>query len=548
MTTFRRRDFVAALSALSLSPVALAARRDGSAGNRHSERFLHGVASGDPLHDRVVLWTRITPRRLEHVVEGYWQVATDSRLRHVCNAGRFTTDVSRDFTVKIDADRLDPGRTYYYRFTVRGAQSAIGRTRTLPLGDISSLRLAFASCSNYPYGYFNPYRRIAERNDLDFVLHLGDYLYEYALGGYADPALATLRDVVPHNEIVTLADYRLRHALYKSDPDLQEAHRQHPFICVWDDHEITNDTWRDGAENHNPEQGEGEWATRKRQAVRAYNEYMPVRSRSLFDDKVYRRFRIGTLADLMMLDTRLHGRDLQAAFKTGESELPANDPIVSDPGRTLLGWDQEQWLDRQLWNSKARGTIWRVLGQQVMMAQLSATFGQTMINPDQWDGYRPARERLYQHLLDHSIDNNVVLTGDIHSSWCSDLTLNPWDPSGYDPLTGRGVLGAEFVTPGVTSPGPIPDPATAAAVAGQLRLASPHMKYIDLYRRGYGVLDLNRQRALCSIYHVDRVDALSDQEMLAGAFVTEAGNNVVRAAVAEPSSVTAAEPAPAAGE
>lgn len=308
---------------------------------------------------------------------------------------------------------------------------------------------------------------------------------------------------------------------------MQEAHRLHAFICVWDDHESANDAWREGAQNHNPEQGEGEWVMRRRHAVRAYNEYMPIRSTTNVDDQIYRRFRIGNLADLIMLDTRLHGRDLQAAFKTGQSELPANDPVIADGTRTLLGFDQEAWLERQLWNSKMRDTRWRVLGQQVMMAQLSATFGQTIINPDQWDGYRPARERLYRHLLDNNIENNVVLTGDIHSSWGSDLTLNPWG-GGYNPATGAGVVGAEFVCPAVTSPGPIPDPATAEGLAAQLRLASPHMKYINLYRRGYGVLDLNHERVQCEIYHVATVDVKSEQEELATVMVSEAGNNVVR--------------------
>jgi alkaline phosphatase D len=297
---------------------------------------------------------------------------------------------------------------------------------------------------------------------------------------------------------------------------------------VWDDHESANDSWRDGAENHNPENGEGEWVVRRRNAVRAYNEYMPIRSSSDSDDEIYRSFRIGDLADLVMLDTRLHGRDLQAAFKTGQSDLPVSDPTISDGTRTLLGFDQEEWLERQLWESKQRGQTWRVLGQQVMMAQLSTTFGQTIINADQWDGYRPARERLFRHLIDNNIKNNVVLTGDIHSTWCADLTLNPWDSSRYNPQTGAGVVGAEFVCPAVTSPGVVPDDATAALLAGQLRFVSPHLKYINLNRRGYGVLDLTHEMATCEIYHVATVDAKSDQETLAATMVSEVGNNLVR--------------------
>lgn len=529
MSRISRREFVAALSAVGVTSAAFASGRDEAPSSQRGPVFAHGVASGDPLHDRVILWTRITPRRLNDVIEGRWRLSSDPAMKQVCTTGWFSTDITADFTVKIDATGLEPGQTYYYRFETRGAQSPVGRTKTLPAGRVDSLKLAFASCSNYPYGYFNAYGRIAARQDLDLVLHLGDYIYEYPLGGYANPALAGIRDVVPANEILTLTDYRLRHALYKSDPDLQEAHRLHPFICVWDDHESANDAYRDGAENHDPQQGEGDWEMRKRNAVRAYNEYMPIRSRSKHDDKIYRRFRVGNLADLIMLDTRLHGRDLQAAFKTGEAELPANDPVVSDPSRTLLGLDQEQWLQEQLWSSKTRGATWRVLGQQVMMAQLSATFGRTIINADQWDGYRPARERLLRHLIDNRIDNNVVLTGDIHSSWANDLTLNPWDSAGYNPSTGAGSAGVEFVAPAVSSPGPIPDPATAAVVAGQLRFVSPHMKYIDLHRRGYGVLDINHDRVRGEVYHVATIDSRDTGETLAAALVSDAGSNTLQA-------------------
>lgn len=252
---------------------------------------------------------------------------------------------------------------------------------------------------------------------------------------------------------------------------------------------------------------------------------MPIRNTSRFDDEIFRRFRIGNLADLIMLDTRLHGRDLQAAFKTGVSDVPSDDPVVADSSRTLLGFDQEQWLERQLWNSKLRGASWRVLGQQVMMAQLSSTFGRTIINPDQWDGYQPARARLFAHLADNDIRDNVVLTGDIHSAWCADLTAAPWDPANYDPSTGKGVLGVEFVSPAVSSPGPIPDPVVAAGLAAQLRAVSPHLKYIDLYRRGYGILDLTKERAQGEIYHVDTIDTRNDGEQLSAVFVSEAGSN-----------------------
>jgi len=531
MKNFSRRDFIVALAASGIAGPVLAGGVQGRSASR-SPAFLHGVASGDPLHDRVILWTRVTPSRLNGSVAVQWRIARDQGLRNPVAAGAVVTDVTRDFTVKVDAGGLEPGRTYYYGFTCEGVRSPRGRTRTLPVGVVDSLRFAFVSCSNYPYGYFNAYRRIAERHDLDFVLHLGDYIYEYALGEYSNPLLAGLRDVTPASEILSLADYRLRHALYKTDPDLQEMHRQHPVISVWDDHESANDAWRDGAENHNPELGEGEWRLRKQAAIRAYDEYMPIRSDRGGLDRIYRRFGVGQLADLVLLDTRLHGRDLQAAFK-GAPVLPINDPTIADANRSLLGFDQEAWLYQELSQSKSRGARWRFLGQQVMMAQLSApgTNGTTTLNPDQWDGYAPSRARLFRHLADNRIDNTVVLTGDIHSGWCNDLAFDPWDPTGaYDPVTGRGVIGVEFVSPAVSSPGPIPNPAEAEPTAAVVRATSPHMKYVDLYRRGYGLVDVDAERVQGEIWHVPTVDVVTDAQQFSAGFVNESGANGLRAA------------------
>lgn len=538
-----RRDFIATLAAAGLvSPALSGAALARPAGSKPA--FLHGVASGDPLQDRVILWTRVTPARLEGSVAVQWRIAADRSLRNPIAAGAAVADLRRDYTVKVDATGLAPGRTYYYGFRCEGVDSPLGRTRTLPAGPTAALRFAFVSCSNFPYGYFNAYRRIAERDDLNFVLHLGDYLYEYAQGGYANPALAGLRDVVPKNEIVTLDDYRMRHALYKTDPDLQELHRQHPMICVWDDHESANDAWRDGAENHNPEAGEGEWSVRRAAAVRAYHEYLPIRTSAQGPDRIHRRFEFGDLADIVLLDTRLHGRDLQAAFK-GAAALPMNDPTIIDPNRSLLGFDQEAWLNESLSSSQARGARWRFIGQQVMMAQLAApgTNGTTTLNPDQWDGYAPSRTRLFRHLADNHIGNNVVLTGDIHSAWCNDLAFNPWDTGSYDAATGRGVVGVEFVSPAVTSPGPIPDPAQAVPTAAVLRATSPHMKYVDLYRRGYVLVDADAERVQGEVWHVPTVDARNPGETFSAAFVNLAGANGLRPAAVPSASRDEFDPA-----
>jgi alkaline phosphatase D len=552
MSGLSRRELIAALAAASassaaLAPAAFASDRQAPRGSRNPV-FAHGVASGDPLQDRVILWTRVTPGRWEDEVQVRWRVASDPRMRREVCKGSFTTDIRRDFTVKVDVEDLEPGRTYYYRFESRGARSPVGRTKTLPRGRVDAARIAFASCSNFPFGYFNAYARIAERADLDLVLHLGDYIYEYErANAYRNPRILGQRDSIPENEIVTLTDYRQRHAQYKGDMDLQEAHRQHPFVCVWDDHEITNDAWRDGAENHDPQAGEGEWSVRKRAAIRAYNEWMPIRSAGLADAEIFRSFRFGNLADLMMLDTRIHGRDLQAAFKGGVAEIAANDPTINDANRTLLGFDQEQWLYTRLSASKQRGSTWRLIGQQVMMAQLSQTFGRSFLNPDQWDGYLPARERLYAHLRDNYIDNVVVMTGDIHSSWGHDLVSNPWAPGSYDPATGRGVLGVEFVTPAVSSPGPLgenPPAALLAQLYGGFPILAPHTRYVEFVQRGYTLLDIDHERVQGEFWHVDTIDQRTGNQVLGRALVDVAGQNGLKVASSASAARTAADPAP----
>lgn len=515
-----RRIFLGAGMAFAAGPGARAA------GRRHHLSFEHGVASGDPLHDRVILWTRVTPSNWERDVRVNWKLARDAKMRRVVARGRVNTNVLRDFTVKIDVDGLDPAQTYYYQFSAAGAYSMIGRTRTLPLTNAQAARVAIASCSNLPAGLFNVYALIARRADLDAVLHLGDYIYEYANATYGDGTRLG-RVPVPDKEILSLIDYRQRHEQYKRDPDLQAAHRQHPFICVWDDHEFANNTWKDGADNHDPDRGEGEWFARKTAAIRAYSEWMPIREWGQPpDDRIYRQFRFGGLADLLMLDTRLHGRDQQSTASpvARGAGYPVDDPVASDPARTLLGFDQEEWVSERLSLSKSDDVTWRLLGQQVMMAQLSTNHGQTMLNFDVWDGYAPARQRLFGAVRDIGVDNLVVLTGDIHSSWANELTGNPWESAAYDPDSGRGVLGVEFATPAVSSPG-IVDPLAAMERSKLIRDASPHVKYLDYHERGYVLLDIDHRRVQGEFWHVATVDAPSREETLAAAFVNEAGAN-----------------------
>ena len=486
--------------------------------------FVHGVASGDPESQRVVLWTRVSgdaQAPAQAVVT--WTVALDPGFRQVVASGVTVTDARTDFTVKIDPDGLVPGTTHYYRFHALGHDSPIGRTKTAPKKHVDRLRLGFASCSNLPYGFFNAYGALALRPDLDAVLHLGDYLYEYANGTFGD-GTALGRIPQPNKEILSLADYRTRHAQYKTDPDLQAVHRQNPFICVWDDHEVSNDAWKHGAENHQPAT-EGDFEARRAAAIQAYFEWMPIRAEQRDrSNLIYRSFRFGDLLDLIMLDTRLIGRDQQVAD-------PCDARTIADPNRQLLGETQEAWFFKELSSSVKRGTRWRVVGQQVMFGQLVNVLapGACIFNSDQWDGYAAARARVLGELAAKKIGNVAILTGDIHSSWGNDITPNPFDPALYDRATGQGSLAVEFVTPAVTSPG-IGDPAQAALLGGVLRQTHPHVKFVELSRRGYALLDITPERIQCEWYHVATIEARSTAETLAAALQVIDGENRLRTA------------------
>jgi len=465
--------------------------------------FQHGVASGDPWPSSVILWTRVSEATGMVMVE--WEVATEPTFAMITASGMSTTDATRDFTVKLEATGLVAGTTYYYRFRTGGMTSPIGRTRTAPEGAVDRLRFVVCSCSSYAHGFFHGYRHIAERADLDAVIHLGDYIYEYGTGEYGD-----VREYDPPNEIVSLDDYRRRYRHYRLDRDLQEAHRQHPFITTWDDHETADNSRANGAENHQPD--EGAWADRVRAASQAYREWMPFREAVEGDRlRLYRTIRYGNLADLVLLDTRIWARDEQA-------EGPM-DPTLNSETRTLLGDDQESWLFEQLRTSTAR---WKLVCQQVMTAQLPL-----ILNTDAWDGYPAQRTRLFNFLADNPTgerDDVVVLTGDIHSSWANDLTPTPTDAATYTPATGEGSLAVELICPGISSPGA--GPGAERLLRPRLPTDAPHIKYIDLSRRGYIVLDLDATRAQGAWFHVADVTSIAGSaESFSAAWETATGTN-----------------------
>ncbi len=336
--------------------------------------FLHGVASGDPLADRIILWTRVTASERKDVTLD-WEIARDAAFRDIVHGGQYTTGPARDYTVKVDASGLQPDHTYYYRFSHENTRSPVGRTRTLPVGQVDQVKLAVFSCSNYPAGYFHAYAEVAKRDDIHVALHLGDYIYEYGRGQYASQDAAALgREVVPAGELLTLTDYRTRYAQYRTDPDLQAAHAQLPFICVWDDHEIANDAYMDGAENHDPGT-EGDYALRRAAALQAFLEWLPIRSPdpdSLIE--TYRAFDFGQLLRLHMLDTRHVGRAKALSYAdymdpvTGIFDGARFTADLTAPGRQLLGQPQLDWLQAGLAGSSA---TWQVLGQQVLMGRMN---------------------------------------------------------------------------------------------------------------------------------------------------------------------------------
>lgn len=437
--------------------------------------FYHGVASGDPLDDGVIIWTRVSPDQVKESVVVNWRLALDTGMTDIVSTGEFETNATRDYTVKVDVAGLSPGTWYYYDFEALGNYSIRGRTRTLPSGDVDQMRFAVASCSNYEHGYFNAYKHIAIRNDLQAVIHLGDYQYEYQVGGYS--SFIEGRQNEPEGETITLEDYRIRHSHYKLDEDLRAAHQQYPWFTVWDDHEFANNAWTDGAQNHN--EGEGLWADREAFAKQAYFEWMPVRDDE--DQLIRRHVDFGDLMRVYFLDTRIEGRDEQVGVGSDE---------VSSPDRTLLGEEQKDWLENQMNESEIK---WNVLAQQVMVAPLEA-FG-LELNTDQWDGYQADRDWLYGLVQGIALSNFVVLTGDIHTSWANNLPL-----SNYNENTQTGSVGVEFVCTSVTS--------TALPIdlgEGLVQFLNPHVEYVDLQQHGYILLDVNEQRMQADWMYVDEV-------------------------------------------
>lgn len=537
--------------ALSL-PVAFTGCNDGSdeEGSETQADFLHGVASGDPLQDRVILWTRLTPVDFSAPLKVTWEIATDDQFKQNLKTGTVQTNKTDDFTVKVDATGLQAGMTYYYRFRFGSKVSPVGQTKTLPV-TTNKVGFAVCSCSNYPAGYFYVYREMAKQN-VDVVIHLGDYIYEYGADGYATEDAAKLGRTLPsdnNKEIIKLDDYRKRYALYRQDKDLQAVHQRHAFIVIWDDHELANDTWRDGAENH--QDNEGSFSDRKLAALQAYFEWMPIRPVSNTDHlNIYRQFNFGSLVQLTMLDTRIIARDKQLEYKDYmiASGLDAQkfQADLTDPKRTLMGYTQRDWLVDKLKQSTA---TWNVIGQQVLMskmwipAELLASLGQitsggtspdtlakmtaqitelvtlklrleqgdptltvqekarvtTLVpyNLDAWDGYYAEREFLYTKLAEFN-KKIIVLAGDTHNAWTSYLYSQKGE-----------YVGVELATSSVSSPGLEKYLSIPLAQLQQFEFAFTtlidELAYCNLNQRGYLLVTVDDKQMQSDWIFVDSI-------------------------------------------
>jgi len=515
--------------------------------------FDHGIASGDPLPDRVILWTHVTPDP-EHpniAIPVSYTVFEDEAMTVPVDYSEGFATPNRDFTVKVDVDGLKPGTVYYFRFAAKTTSgevlSAVGRTKTTLASGDTPVKLAVISCSNYPFGRFHVYRELANTEDLDAIIHLGDYIYEYGIDGYgSEIGQAIDRNHEPPLEIITLDDYRTRHAQYKTDADLQAAHAAAPWLCTWDDHESANNSYRTGAENHNPEDNEGNWSDRKQAAVQAYLEWMPVRDPVIGQarESIYRRFDFGDVASILCLDTRLTGRSAEISWFTeivglDAEHVPAAAAAtmerVNDRARTMLGAVQEDWLDTQLNDSAQSGKAWQVLANQVVMARVKApNFRETLTqeqidaqevnyihtlidfsqlgtpwNLDAWDGYAAARERLYSSAKAAGA-RLVTLAGDTHTAWANTLL----DDEGEQ----RGV---EFACTSVTSPGFGTYMSGVDDLGQQFADANAEVDWFDPNGNGWTIVTLTKERAKADYHKVTDVTQAAYSTSKAATFISD---------------------------
>ena len=520
-----------ALKITSIAAIGLSASISSNC-SKNTYSFDHGVASGDPLEDRVILWTRVTPQQTGPV-EATLEVSENKSFSKISYSKKLQTSALSDYTIKYDflAKRYcDSDKGFFYRFKAGSSFSEIGKSKTFSKKTVSA-KIGVFSCSNFPAGYFNAYQAGAEKNDLDLWLHLGDYLYEYPMGGYAtDNAEKLGRTPSPTHEMITLSDYRQRHAQYKLDQGSKALHKHAPLIAVWDDHEFSNDAWKKGAENHSEDGLEGDFFARRSAAIKAYYEWMPIREQQN-KRRIFREFEIGKLIHLIMLDTRQYGRDkqLQPQDYLGESGFNQakfyND--LNSKNRELLGAEQLSWIENSVLKSN---TTWTIFGQQVLMAKLKFPDLSKMLkteevpdflkpylkflglgipsNLDAWDGYPAARNNLYQ-LMKNAKKNFISLAGDTHNSWVSELENH----------SGKKI-GIELGAPSVSSPG-ITDVLNLDEnkFVDSIVKINKELQWMDPSNRGYLLLDCMEDKIIASFNFIKELNKINSEISSSQSFV-----------------------------
>lgn len=521
-----RRNTIAGLSAMTL------AGRVSADVLQSNNVFVYGVASGDPDTTSIVLWTHVTASA---PVDVMCEVSRDVRFRSLVWSGQFTTGPDRDHTVKIIADGLNPGGRYFYRFRALGETSPIGRTCTLPVGHLNRLGIALVSCSNFAFGYFNAYDAIAKDTAVDFVLHTGDYIYEYGADSWgAEISRKIGRIHQPAHEIISLADYRTRHAQYKTDAGSQAMHAAKPMLACWDDHESANNPWIDGAQNHQSGT-EGNWSARRAASIQAYYEWMPIREpvAGRTHLQFWRNYAFGDLATLSTLETRHTARALQVDYRPYYTSITSHADAetmereaIGAPNRPLISTDLEADLSTAWIESRRLGQPWRLIGNPMPIARTRvpdvvalgvipnpdtqaapldaarelAWKGKWNLPfyPDTWDGYEWARERFYMQAKSTGADDLIFLTGDSHSFWANKL----FDANGQ-------ASGIELGTAGVSSPGDFIDsgfdPATARQLDAALAAHNPEILWTDNLHQGYVRFELTRTIGRATFVAVDNI-------------------------------------------
>lgn len=503
-----RKEFLIGSFFMSMQPLLTVKE------NRSNKRsfFKHGVASGDPLQDRVIIWTRVSPNgESDDIV--HWAVAQDQLFQQVLQTGKCFISPDQDFTVKVDVKELQPGTKYFYRFRYKDEFSIIGATQTLPLAlNEGSFNIAVMSCNRWEHGYFNAFRFLAQKEEVDMVLHLGDYIYEYGANG-VDDSIGRIPD--PQHELVTLEDYRRRYAQYHTDPDLQLLHASKPFYMVWDDHEFANDSYVDGAQNHQPAK-EGKWSERKKVAMQAYFEWLPIRA--TFPQDLQRKITIGKELDIFLLDQRMSGRTKQ---------LSVDDSDFNNEVRTILGQDQYSLLVNNLKNSKAR---WKLIANQVIISGYKPAPDELPTYKDKWLGYPHERNNLINFLQDKKIQNTIFLTGDHHRSFVLALHAEK-ELMNYTKSYSERPLAWELLTPSINSQND--DKLSAEEIREKEKAIysdklNPHLVYADIKNHGYYIAKVNKEKFQAEYFFVNNLHSRIASEQKAASFEIKADDFLLK--------------------